>query len=203
MDVYCRALRMFEAGDNIALEDKNDTQKAEPTASQVTQSVVNSKKDLKRDESPQKNFHGRAGSTTQETRLVRANRLLNKLKQREEKECLWFFSHENNFHQDEKVNRKNDGRLWADPTEFPTVMRERRTLESVQMQMPLQTIVVKQPWIDGVVNGGRPSMSSNRIQHHPLKLSTHWIGWMAENFRHHVTPNLWPPSNSPDLNPLD
>ncbi|KAM3180055.1 hypothetical protein ACTXT7_017051 [Hymenolepis weldensis] len=41
-------------------------------------------------------------------------------------ECLRFFSDENNFHRDEKVNRRNDGWLamwgWADPIEIPTIV---------------------------------------------------------------------------------
>ena len=58
----------------------------------------------------------------QENRLMRAKRLLNKLKHPEEQEILWFFSDEKNFDQDQKVNRRNDRWLCADPSEVPTVM---------------------------------------------------------------------------------
>ncbi|KAM3178980.1 hypothetical protein ACTXT7_001487 [Hymenolepis weldensis] len=67
----------------------------------------------------------------------------------------------------------------------------------------LQTTVVKVPRIDRVGKGKSPSiMSSNKIRLHPIKLSKPRIGWMAENFHHYVTPNLWPP-NSSDRNPLN
>jgi hypothetical protein len=59
---------------------------------------------------------------TQENRSTPAKRLLNKLKHPEEQECLWFFSDEKYFDQDQKVNPRNDRWLSADPTEVPTVM---------------------------------------------------------------------------------
>ncbi|KAM3176546.1 hypothetical protein ACTXT7_006328 [Hymenolepis weldensis] len=66
-----------------------------------------------------------------------------------------------------------------------------------------QTIVTKPSWIDNVANGGRAPMSANKIRLHPMKLSRIRIEWMAENFHHHVAPNLRPPNYSPDLNPFD
>ncbi|KAM3178509.1 hypothetical protein ACTXT7_002389 [Hymenolepis weldensis] len=53
----------------------------------------------------------------------------------------------------------------------------------------LQTIVAKPPWIDSVANGGRPCVFQQDSPpcHKALKPR---IGWMVENFQHHVTPNL-------------
>ncbi|KAM3188202.1 hypothetical protein ACTXT7_000781 [Hymenolepis weldensis] len=64
---------------------------------------------------------------TQENRLMRAKPLLNKLNHPEEEECLWFFSDENNFHQDEKGLRVD-----ADEDAYVGT---------------LQTVVCKPPWI--------------------------------------------------------
>ena len=60
--------------------------------------------------------------TTKENRLVRSKRLLNKVKHPAEQDMLWFFSYKKNFHQDQKVNRRNDRWLCADPSKVPRVM---------------------------------------------------------------------------------
>ncbi|VDL57218.1 unnamed protein product [Hymenolepis diminuta] len=61
----------------------------------------------------------------------------------------------------------------------------------------LQTMVVKPPWIDGVANGGRPCILQQDFALFHIALTIH--DWMAENFHHHVIPNLRPPA-SPDPN---
>ena len=58
---------------------------------------------------------------TKENRLIRAKRLLSKLKH-QETGTLWFFSDEKNFDQDQKVNPRNDRWLCRDPSEVPAVM---------------------------------------------------------------------------------
>ncbi|KAM3172464.1 hypothetical protein ACTXT7_014469 [Hymenolepis weldensis] len=66
---------------------------------------------------------------------------------------------------DEEVNRRNDyvwaGYVWADPTEVPTVRHAHEVSITVNADADacaetLQTIVLKPPWIDSVVNGGGP-----------------------------------------------
>jgi len=59
---------------------------------------------------------------TREQRFIRAQRLLNKLKHPEISDMLWFFSDEKNFDQDQKINRRNDRWLCADPSDVPRVM---------------------------------------------------------------------------------
>ncbi|KAM3173421.1 hypothetical protein ACTXT7_012537 [Hymenolepis weldensis] len=97
---------------------------------------------------------------------MRAKRLLNKLKHTEEQECLWFSSDQINFHQDEKVNRRNDRWVCASgPIEIPTVMHAhevssnsdafRVNADTDAYMGTLQTIGVKPPSIDSVANGGR------------------------------------------------
>ena len=111
---------------------------------------------------------------------MRAKRLLHKLKHPEEQECLWFFSEEKNFDQDQKVNPRNDRWLCVDPTEVPTVMCTKFPatvmvfgVSSEGHIMPphffpqglrvnadtyvetLQTIV--KPWIDSVANESLPT----------------------------------------------
>ncbi|KAM3170953.1 hypothetical protein ACTXT7_017581 [Hymenolepis weldensis] len=149
-------------------------------------------------------------------RLMRAQRLVNKLKCTEEEECLWFFSDEENFHRHQKVNVRNEKWLCVgDPIEVPTIMHAHEVYSNsgnsdVDVDADrdaymgtLQTIGVKPPWIDSVGNGGRPSMFSNKIRLHPMQLSKPRIRWMGESFHHRVTPNfLCLPNNSPDLNPL-
>ncbi|KAM3170938.1 hypothetical protein ACTXT7_017609 [Hymenolepis weldensis] len=93
-----------------------------------------------------------------------ARRLINKLKRPEELECLWFFSYEKHFHQDqESIEEVIGGYVRANPTEVPTVIRTKFLPTSLRVNADaevyvetLQTIVVKPPWIDSVANGGRP-----------------------------------------------
>ena len=59
---------------------------------------------------------------TREQRFVRAKRLLNKVKHPENPDMLWFYSDENNFDQDQKINRRNDSCLCGDPSDVPHVM---------------------------------------------------------------------------------
>ncbi|KAM3172040.1 hypothetical protein ACTXT7_015362 [Hymenolepis weldensis] len=125
-------------------------------------------------------LHGQ--KTTHENHLMRAKGLLKKTKHPEEQECLWFFSNENNFHQDEKsIDKMIGGYVRADPTEVPNVMhahvstnmREGHIMtpqffpQSLRVNADadtdadayvetLQTIAVKLPWIDSVTNGVRP-----------------------------------------------
>ncbi|KAM3180955.1 hypothetical protein ACTXT7_015296 [Hymenolepis weldensis] len=98
--------------------------------------------------------------TTQENCLMRVKRLFKKLKHLEEENCLRFFSDEQNFHQDQKV----DPRMMV----FVVVSSEGHIMTPIFPQglgvnadedayvATLQTIIVKPPWIDSVANGGRP-----------------------------------------------
>ncbi|XP_052832121.1 uncharacterized protein LOC128247010 [Octopus bimaculoides] len=61
--------------------------------------------------------------TVKENHLIRSKRHPNKLKNPAEKDVISFFSDEKNFDQDQKVNRRNDRWLCADPSEVPRVMR--------------------------------------------------------------------------------
>ncbi|KAM3179769.1 hypothetical protein ACTXT7_017640, partial [Hymenolepis weldensis] len=102
--------------------------------------------------------------TTQENRLVRAQRLLNKLKHPEEEECLPFFSDETTSTSIKKSNLEIiSGYLQVDPTELPTVMHVHEVTTNsdafranpdadAYVKTP-QTIVIKPPWIDSVANG--------------------------------------------------
>ncbi|KAM3182410.1 hypothetical protein ACTXT7_012436 [Hymenolepis weldensis] len=106
--------------------------------------------------------------TTQENCAMRVKELLKKLKHPEDEECIWFFSGQRNFHQDEKVNRRNGRWLamsYSMEEEFP----------SPRLPTRFGSIPIKAPKRQD---------------------------WISENL-HHVTPNLWPPPNSPDLYPLD
>ncbi|XP_014484223.1 PREDICTED: uncharacterized protein LOC106749367 [Dinoponera quadriceps] len=59
---------------------------------------------------------------TREQRFIGAQQLLNKLKHPEISDMLWSFSDEKNFDQDQKINRRNDRWLCADPSDVPRVM---------------------------------------------------------------------------------
>ena len=109
--------------------------------------------------------------------LIRSKRLLNKLKTPAEDDVIWFFSDEKNFDQDQKVNRRNDIWLCADPSEVPRVMHTKfpatvmvlGVISNEGNAMPphffpqglkvnsaayihvLETVV--KPWIDNVHNG--------------------------------------------------
>ena len=161
--------------------------------------------------------------TTKENRLVRSKRLVSKLKHPAEQDILWFFSDEKNFDQDQKVNRRNDRWLCADPSEVPRVMHTKfpatvMVLGVVSNEghvMPphfftqgmkinaaayievLSTVV--KPWIDTVRNGRPYIFQQDSAPAHKAQRTQEWL---ADNFHDHITPNLWPPS-SPDLNPLD
>lgn len=160
---------------------------------------------------------------TQEQRLLRAKRLLNKLKHPEEPGLLWFFSDEKNFDQDQKVNRRNDRWLCADPsgvprvmhTKFPATVMVLGVVSSEGHVMPphffpqglrvnaaayievLETVV--KPWIDSVRNARPYVFQQDSAPAHKARTTQ---DWMATHLHDHITPNLWPP-NSPDLNPLD
>ncbi|KAM3174334.1 hypothetical protein ACTXT7_010757, partial [Hymenolepis weldensis] len=127
---------------------------------------------------------------------------LNKVKNPEEQEWLWFYSYENNFHQDQKlVKEMIGGHVRLDLTEIPTVMRTK---------FPSAVMVF------GVVNCEEHTMTPQFFPQ-SFKINTdadvydsppsHKVlktqDWMAQNFHHHGTPNLRPPPNSPGLNPLD
>ncbi|KAM3170920.1 hypothetical protein ACTXT7_017644 [Hymenolepis weldensis] len=86
--------------------------------------------------------------TAQESRLMRAKGLLKKLKHPEEEECLWFFSDQNNFHQDEKTTVMPFGVVKGSEGEDLRVNAN----ADVYVET-LLTIVIKPPWIDNVANG--------------------------------------------------
>ncbi|KAM3185889.1 hypothetical protein ACTXT7_005466 [Hymenolepis weldensis] len=87
-----------------------------------------------------------------------AKRLLGNLKHPEEQKCLWLFSGENNFHQNEKSIKEMSLRVNANADAY--------------VETP-QTII--KPCMDSVANG-RPPMSSNEIQFHLIKLPKPTIG---------------------------
>ncbi|KAM3177930.1 hypothetical protein ACTXT7_003572 [Hymenolepis weldensis] len=112
--------------------------------------------------------------TTQENRLIRAKRLVNKVKHPEEQKGLWFFSDKKTS---TRIKGMIGGYLRTDPTEIPTsvctkfppimmisgvVSIEGHYDSSIFFHGAdayakiLQTIVVKPLWIDNVANGGRP-----------------------------------------------
>lgn len=162
-------------------------------------------------------------SKTQENRLMRSKRLLNKLKNPHEHGMLWFFSDEKNFVQDQKTNRQNDRWLCASPSEVPRVMHTKYpatvmvlgVVSSEGHVMPpyifsqglrvnaagyievLKTVV--KPWIDKVCKGRPYVFQQDSAPSHRASITQDWL---SENFYDHVTPNMWPP-NSPDLNPMD
>ena len=160
---------------------------------------------------------------TQENRLMRSKRLLNKVKNPHEHGMLWFFSDEKNFDQDQKTNRRNDRWLCASPSEVPRVMHTKYpptvmvlgVVSSEGHVMPpyifpqglrvnaagyinvLKTVV--KPWINKVCNGRPYVFQQDSAPSHKAIVTQDWL---SENFYDHVTPNMWPP-NSPDLNPMD
>lgn len=160
---------------------------------------------------------------TRENRVIRARRLLNKLKHPEEPGILWFFSDEKNFVQDQKVNRRNDRWLCQTAGEVPTVMhtkfpasvmvlgvvssegdvmppfffRQGLRVNAASYTEVLETVV--KPWMDGVARGRPYVFQQDSAPSHTAHTTQEW---MATNFHDHVTPNMWPPS-SPDVNPLD
>ncbi|KAM3186058.1 hypothetical protein ACTXT7_005155 [Hymenolepis weldensis] len=69
------------------------------------------------------------------------------------------------------------------PQFFPQGLRVNEDAGADAYLENLQTIVVKRPWIDSVVNGGRPYVSQpdSASSHKALKTQE----WMSENFHHH------------------
>ncbi|KAM3179768.1 hypothetical protein ACTXT7_017642 [Hymenolepis weldensis] len=82
--------------------------------------------------------------TTQENGLMRAKLLLEKLKHSEEEECLWLIS-----------KLKTSTRMKKSLKEGVRVSADADADVNAYVET-LQTIVIKPPWIDGVVNGGGP-----------------------------------------------
>ncbi|KAM3176470.1 hypothetical protein ACTXT7_006459 [Hymenolepis weldensis] len=100
---------------------------------------------------------------TQENRLKRTNRLLNKVKHPEEQECLWFLS-----------DQKTSTRMKKSIEEMIGGYCLKVNAEADAYVESLQTIVVKLSWIDSVANGtpppSPPPISSNMIRLHLIKL---------------------------------
>ncbi|KAM3176323.1 hypothetical protein ACTXT7_006739 [Hymenolepis weldensis] len=107
--------------------------------------------------------------TTEENRLVRAKRLLNRLKHPEEEECLWLFFDEKISPRIKKsIQEMIGGYVRADPIEVPAAMRTNFPAQQTVMVFSglrvnidayvenRRTTVVKPPWIDGVANEGKP-----------------------------------------------
>ncbi|KAM3187133.1 hypothetical protein ACTXT7_002939 [Hymenolepis weldensis] len=110
-------------------------------------------------------------TTIQENRLMRAKGLLKKLKHSEEQDYLWFFSDEKKTVRMKKpIEEMIGGYVRADPTKAPTLMSTKfpptvMTFSVISSGLrvnadayvvTLQAIVIKPPWIDCIVNGGRP-----------------------------------------------
>ncbi|KAM3187227.1 hypothetical protein ACTXT7_002719 [Hymenolepis weldensis] len=111
---------------------------------------------------------------------MREKRLSRKLRHPEEEECLLFFSNEDNFNQDEEVNRRTV--RWGLRVNVDVDVDADAYVES------LQTIAVKPPWIDSVANGGRSPYvfdQDSAPSHKGLKSED----WMVEKFHYHVTPH--------------
>lgn len=156
-----------------------------------------------------------------EQRLIRGKRLLSKVKHPEEPGLLWFFSHEKNFDQDQKVNRKND--RYSNSSEVPHVMHTKfpatvmvlgvvsseehvmsphsfpqgLRVNAVGYIEVLETVV--KPWIDRVCNVRPYIFQQDSASSHKAATTQEW---MTRNLHNHITPDIWPPS-SPNLNPLD
>ncbi|KAM3171117.1 hypothetical protein ACTXT7_017255 [Hymenolepis weldensis] len=78
----------------------------------------------------------------------------------EEREYPWFFSDENNFHQDQKVNLRNNKWLCVDADAYVET---------------LQTII-KSSWIDSMASGGGPNVFQQDSPPSDKALKTQ--GWM-------------------------
>ncbi|KAM3177759.1 hypothetical protein ACTXT7_003916 [Hymenolepis weldensis] len=116
-----------------------------------------------------------------------AKRLFYKQKHLKEQEYLWFFSDIKNFHQNDRISRRNDRWLCADgPNEAPscskfpaTVMvfgvvkgieghiiasqfspQSPRVNEDADAYVGIVQTIVKPPWVNTVANGGRPCLST-------------------------------------------
>lgn len=160
---------------------------------------------------------------TRENRLIKAKRLLIKVKHPVGPQTMWFFSDEKNFCQDQKHNSQNNRWLAYSQKDIPRVMqtkfpqhvmvfgcvssegdvmpphffREGLRLNSDGYVELLNTVV--KPWITRVANG-RPFVWQQDSA--PCHTSRKSQKWLAENFYDFASPNVWPP-NSPDLNPMD
>lgn len=159
---------------------------------------------------------------TRENRKVKAQALLNDLR-RNSAGLLRFFSDEKNFIQDRKVNRQNDRWLCEDPADVPTVMHSKHPASvmvlgvvssdgdvmpphffekglrlNADAYIDVLDSVVK-PWMDQVANGRDYVFQQDSAPAHKARKTQ---AWCYENFPHHWSPDLWPPS-SPDCNPLD
>uniref|UniRef100_A0A182PG36 Tc1-like transposase DDE domain-containing protein n=1 Tax=Anopheles epiroticus TaxID=199890 RepID=A0A182PG36_9DIPT len=154
-----------------------------------------------------------------ERRLGNAKKLLNLLKHPVQPGTLWFFSDEKNFCQDQ--NNRWLAYCPADvprvpQTKFPQTVMVFSCVSSEGDVMPpyffeqglrlnadgyisMLDIVVK-PWITRVTNG-RPYVFQQDSA--PCHTASKTIKWLAANFNDFTAPNVWPPSSSPYLNPMD
>lgn len=158
-----------------------------------------------------------------ERRLVKAKKLLNKVKHPDKDDLLRFFSDEKNFDQDQKANRRNDRWLCKDPDDVPRVMHtkfpatimilgvissegdvmppyffERGTKLTAAQYIQVLRDVVK-PWMDTVADGRLYVFQQDSAPIHTAKTT---LEWLNENVPYYWSPDVWPPS-SPDLNPMD
>ncbi|UYV83395.1 hypothetical protein LAZ67_23000870 [Cordylochernes scorpioides] len=155
-------------------------------------------------------------------RKGKAAALLNNLKH-DSFGMLRFFSDENNFDVDQKVNPRNDRWICKDPSEIPVVMHTKfpasvmvlGVISSEGDVMPphffekglrmnadtyinvLETVV--KPWMDMVAAGRKYVFQQDSAPAHKAKKTQ---SWLTLNVPSHWGPDIWPP-NSPDCNPLD
>ncbi len=160
---------------------------------------------------------------TKERRCAKAKLLLGKLKRPVVQNQLIFFSDEKNFSQDQKVNRRNNRWLCADPSQVPIVMStkfpstvmvlgvvsnegdvmpphffEKGLKINTEEYLKVLKDVVK-PWMDGVAAGRHYVFQQDGAPAHNSKKSQDWC---AANLPEFWSKEVWPPS-SPDCNPLD
>lgn len=161
--------------------------------------------------------------TTKERRYQKARALLNRLKHPSTNNQLVFFSDEKTFHQDQKVNSRNDRWLCKEISEVPIVMHtkfpatvmvlgvvsnegdvmpphffEKGLKVNAAVYIDVMSTVVK-PWMDRVA-GGRPYVfQQDGAPAHNANITQEWL---ADNLPEFWPKEVWPPS-SPDCNPLD
>ncbi|UYV61469.1 hypothetical protein LAZ67_1004962, partial [Cordylochernes scorpioides] len=155
-------------------------------------------------------------------RKGKAAALLNNLKH-DSFGMLRFFSDENNFDVDQKVNPRNDRWICKDPSEIPVVMHTKfpasvmvlGVISSEGDVMPphffekglrmnadtyinvLETVV--KPWMHMAAAGRKYVFQQDSAPAHKAKKTQ---SWLTLNVPSHWGPDIWPP-NSPDCNPLD
>jgi inhibitor of nuclear factor kappa-B kinase subunit alpha len=159
-------------------------------------------------------------------RVLKCNRLLNKLKHPKKPGMIWFFSDEKNFTQDQVFNKQNNRWIAMNNSDVPKVMKTKfaatvmvfGVISSEGDVMPphifekglrvnwkiyldvMEKVVV--PWCNKVANG-RPWMwQQDSAPAHRCNKTQEWLADPANGVFDFVPFSHWPPS-SPDCNPCD